>query len=134
MTNEELLKAWDAGQPIKTVEMGGLGEDYEMAIQLAGMEWLRLLLEQKPNFGSMSPEEKKLEGDRLAPIITYRIKPLGLHHAYGMSGAQWGAASNLGCVFYNLGYEAGLESAGVDRHIMVTKRSFAPDNGPCTNS
>lgn len=130
MSNEELLKAWDAGQPIKTVEMGGLGDDYEMAIQLAGMEWLRLLLEHNPDFETMSPDEGKAEMRRLEPIVARRIIPLGLHHKYGMSGAQWGAAANLGSVFYRMGYEPSLESVSADRHITIMKRTFSQEPAP----
>ena len=40
-TADDALAAWDAGEPVFTVEMGGLGPSYEQAIHIAAFELIR---------------------------------------------------------------------------------------------
>lgn len=122
MTNEELLAAWDAGQPVKLVEMGGLGPGYEMCIQLMGMEWLRFMGEIKPDLDDV--ELLRAKRDEWDAVILKRIEPLGLRDNYGPSGAQWGAARNIGMVIHKNGYEKAMSMVETDRHITVTKQPF----------
>jgi hypothetical protein len=51
-TWEDALAAWDACEPVFTIELGGLGPSYEQAMHIAIFETLRLI-------GNMSPEALK---------------------------------------------------------------------------
>lgn len=120
MTNEELLAKWDAGEPVWTCEMGGMGPGYEQCIQLMAFEMFRAILASPPK------EWKALEGEKgheawrryrdsieETPAVKSAISQLG------PSGAQVGAAMGLACRFAEKGYE----NAGIpeDRKILVSK-------------
>ena len=124
MDNKELLASWDALKPVKTVEMGGMSDGYEMAIQLAAFEYLRALMQLAPKLKKLSDVERTRLSDRIHAIADPSIALLGLNENYGMSGAQVGAAMNMASCFYSQGYEAGLKSAGEDRHITIVKTPF----------
>lgn len=120
----EALSKWDAGDPVWSVEMGGIGPGYEQAIQLMAFEILRSLLKRQPDPATW----KTLEGWRderdllMAELASVTDK-------IGPSGAQWGAACNIGAVFYQQGYEAGLEMAPKDRRILCRKHSPSLSEG-----
>ena len=106
----ELLKLWDDGQCIWSVEMGGLGLGYEQGIQILAIEMIRdnldIPLPEKPslNWGSSTVDriDKKL--------------PDGSFSCGGFSGAQFGAARLL-----KLGPKVFYDSIPEDRKILVSK-------------
>jgi hypothetical protein len=121
-TNEDALKAWDAGEPIWTCEMGGMGPGYEQCIQLMGFEMFRAMIAQPPEDWS------KLTGDdgrdawrsyrdaiEKLPAVKSTIETLG------PSGAQFGAAMSLASTFAINGYATGMEKVPKDRRILVSK-------------
>lgn len=115
-TPEELLSAWHDGQMIKTVEMGGLGEGYEHAIQKLGFSILQYLIDQK----IVVPED---EDDAAYKIINDDLSVFMDEYDqsdYGLSGAQAGAARHMAWMFYRFGHKDALEKAGEDRVIEIS--------------
>ncbi len=130
----DVLTKWDAGEPVWTIEMGGMGPGYEQAIQITAFEMLRLMVGDPPNFDAIDREAELLEHEPSAIPYgetewhKYRDemdKALfaedGPCRGLGLSGAQYGAASNIASVFVRHGYRAGLDLAPTDRHILVSK-------------
>ena len=98
-TVDDALAAWDAGDIIFTVEMGGLGPGYEQAIQVLVMELLRDM-RGKPL--PTTNDEAWKWGD---PVVN-RLDAL-----HGFSGAQVGAAKSLAIRMLRDGYAQTLDSA-----------------------
>lgn len=112
-TVADVLKAWDAGESIWTVERGGLGPGYEQAIQVLFVEMLRDLT------GKPLPDPKSPEASTWGDDTVHR-----LNH-FGFSGAQVGMARDLAWRVIRDGYHVTLESAkrqlGNDCLILVGK-------------
>jgi hypothetical protein len=86
-TAAEALAAWDAGEIVTTVELGGLGPGYEQAIQVLSFEIIRDAL--AANY--MATDENIKQLDMLADATVHRIDSM----CGGFSGAQVGAAKWL---------------------------------------
>lgn len=114
---KEMLVKWDAGEPIWTVELGGIGPGYEQAIQVAAIEMAR------DNHEAALPEENdsaNAEWDRLCSA-TLRKHDEAL---CGLSGAQFSAAKWLAYQWcHNGGPERLIERAKEEKAdtIMVSK-------------
>lgn len=117
MTNEEVLEEWDAGKPVNSVEIGGLGEDYEYVIQFMAFEFLRCMLEND-NYDTV--ENDILFSEYLDAIANDTLKNYADEE--GVSGNQWNAAGYIAGMFIKLGYEWALEKAPEDRIITITRR------------
>jgi len=117
MTNEEVLKEWDAGNPVKSVEMGGLGEDYEYVIQFMTFEFLRCMLEND-NYDRV--ENDIMFSEYLDSIANETLKNYAIEE--GVSSHQWNAAGYIAGMFIKLGYEKALEKAPEDRIITIARR------------
>lgn len=87
-TITEMLKAWDDGETIWSVELGGLGPGYEQAIQVAAIEFARA--------GKDMPRTEDDEKDTHAfdVLCSKRLKALD-DSLGGLSGAQYSAAKWL---------------------------------------
>ena len=117
-TVQEALATWDAGEFVFSVEMGGLGPGYEMAIQGLAFEMMRKIdgfqdWEDKRKLGAL---DKSLE-----PIVSIcDKKPWG-----GFSGAQVGAAKGLASRVCRMGYRNALrEDVVKDRLIQVCAKDL----------
>ena len=125
---DEALAAWDAGHEVETVEMGGIGEAYEMAIQCVTFELVRALhtdvglreMHDKAEIGKPFPQEFR---DRLDAIITDldAKQPDGSYKLGGLSGSQAGAAKNLALNLIRNGWQSAREQVP-DRLIFVRKQ------------
>jgi hypothetical protein len=107
-TVSDVLGAWDRGDSIWSVEMGGLGPGYEQCIQVLAVEILR------EKVGTPLPADGKWEnwGDEVVDRLNAQ---------YGFSGAQVGAAKNIAACFLKQGPRRALDSADSDRHIQVSR-------------
>ncbi len=114
-TTEEALAAWDAGEPVWSVEMGGIGPGYEQAIQLMAFEMLRAMQATPVDWTNEDAVRAYSDLIREQP----NAKKIGSE--VGASGAQHGAAMNIASIFTRQGYAKGLELAGDDRHILVSR-------------
>lgn len=119
-TVDQLLEAWDKGESIWSIEMGGLGPGYEQAIQVAAVEFARVGKDYSPdpedNYRN-NAEWEKLCSTRLSEID----KQLG-----GLSGAQFSAASWLAYQWCHGKGPKGLQDKAKtrgkdDRCIQVSK-------------
>ena len=116
-TVEQALELWDAGKSVFSVEMGGIGPGYEMAIQglafeliraLTGFDWSKETLDER--FRAITD-----------PVISAcNEKPWG-----GFSGAQVGSACNLAGIVCRLGYRKAVRDPRIkDRTIQVCKKDL----------
>jgi hypothetical protein len=110
-TIADVLAAWDAGESIFSIEMGGLGPGYEQAIQVLIIELLR-------DHGAepLPRDDDSAWGDDTARRIS--------EACLGFSGAQVGAAKTVAYRIIRDGYHATLESMRAhdsDRLIQISK-------------
>lgn len=108
-TTEELLAAWDAGEPVLSVEMGGLGRDYEQCIQVTAFEIVRWMIANPPEAGwERFDDDRDLWNayTKECEAAVFAIPGMReLHH----SGAQWKAGMSLATYLVRRGYAAAVE-------------------------
>lgn len=101
----ESLRAWDSGEIVWTVEMGGLGPGYEQAIQVLVIELLR---EGATDDAAIDRALARIRGDEPSS---------------GYSGGQVGAACGLAARVLQIGWTAAFtEVADPERKIMVSRQ------------
>lgn len=88
-TVDQLLAAWDAGQTIWSIELGGLGPGYEQAIQVAAVEFARACKDLQ---GIKLDDKDSTE--RFRACCDSRLHEID-GDIGGMSGAQVGASQWL---------------------------------------
>jgi hypothetical protein len=126
---EEALAAWDRGDEVETVEMGGMGAGYEMAIQCVVFELLRafhddpnlLRIAKETPKGEKFPQEFLDKLDELTLAADAKDPKSGEYRLGGLSGAQAGAAQNLAITFASRGFDAARNEVP-DRLIFVRKQ------------
>lgn len=116
---KEWLARWDGGKSVWSIEMGGLGPGYEQAIQVTAAEILRHIISVGYDSTQWDDSEKwKADCDsiRKASFDNEVINKLGL------SGAQYGAASQIATKIYMDGPIKIMNNPDIkDRHIQVSK-------------
>lgn len=118
-TIAELLKAWDEGDTVWSIELGGLGPGYEQAIQILAVEIARKLQHYIP---TGTKEEWTRDVDKIVDETVHRLDAdLG-----GMTGAQVGAAKWLAWQWCHNGGPKALQERAKnqdkqDRAIQVSK-------------
>ena len=115
-TCEEALAKWDAGEPVFTVEMGGLGPGYEQAIHIVAMEMVR--------YFTTIPELPPVEDETANRMLLHHLRNIaGIvgQEVGGISGGQADSAINLAFVTKRLGWRVAVRKVGPDRMIQVTK-------------
>ena len=119
-TPADWLKAWDNGDIVWTIEMGGLGPGYEQAIQITMFEVLRHLINANYQDADFETDCDKSAGWHVTrTAIEDKVNPK--IRGLGLSGAQWGAANNLALMIYRSGIKRMDDEAVKDRHIQVSK-------------
>ncbi len=111
MTTKEMLIKWNKGEEIESVEMGGIGDGYENAIQ---QNIFPLCEKIADNPVMKETDEKKIE-----KIINKIL--LEQSRDQDLSGAQAGAIKNVAYQFAKYGYQYMMDKAPKDRIIKVTK-------------
>jgi hypothetical protein len=106
-----MIAAWDSGDVVWTIEMGGLGPGYEQAIQ-------NLVVELCRDFQLIDDWDAEtndsLQARRDAVYDRYE-------EFEGYSGAQVGAATSLAVVFCRKGpREVARELGDESRHLMIS--------------
>lgn len=119
-TVEDALERWDAGDPIFTVEMGGLGPGYEQCIHIVCFSLLRRFKDAPRELFDDSEDSRRKIDDMMDEHLWAdpEIKALGL------SGAQAGAGKTLAYRAIRDGWRALVLSAKKqcpDRLIQVRK-------------
>jgi hypothetical protein len=114
LTVADALAKWDANQTVFTVQMGGLGPGYDMAIAALAFELMRVW--QDVDF---TANDFRARLESLAEPVIHRCndEPWG-----GFSGAQVGTAQRLASNVCRRGYRIALRDNAVkDRLIQVCK-------------
>jgi hypothetical protein len=110
-TVAEAVTAWDKGESVWSVEMGGIGPGYEQAIQVLIFALLREF------DGKPLPAEGEWKG--WGDAVVHR-----LNDTCRFSGAQVGAAKNVAARMLKLGYGPALldmKGHDADRLIQVSQ-------------
>lgn len=135
-TAAKALAKWDAGNPVFTVEMGGLGPSYEQCIHIVAFEIIRELLTHQPidwkkvDAVHAGDADAKLEWraftDNVEAVVLRKVSDLRL------SGAQWAVAQSFAYIVVRKGWRAMLDELPSDRLIQVSKDwpRIASENGP----
>lgn len=121
-TNEDVLRAWDAGESVWSCSLGGLGPGYEQTIQLMGFEMLRAMVANPPQVGWEKMATDRKANEAYWALIEALPQVQRVMDKLGPSGAQHGAARNIAGVFARQGYSKGMEMVPDDRRIQVRKR------------
>ena len=115
-TAQEWIEAWDRGEIVWTVEMGGIGPGYEQALQECAVELVRgfLLLEdwdwEDYDWDELKEHRQQIFRDKINPTNP------------GLSGAQVGAATHIAVHFCRCGPNKALNwETAKDRKIMIQK-------------
>jgi hypothetical protein len=124
MTNEQVIAAWDNGDPVWTCEMGGMSPGYEQAIQLMGFEMLKAMIANPIDWPDVSGPENREKLQKYYAMIESDVAVEAIVEKVGSSGAQHSAAMNIASVFARKGYAAGMETVPEDRRILVSKNSL----------
>ncbi len=112
---KEILRKWDNGETLQSIEMGGIGPGYEQAIQVGIFEVCRDLLDKT------LPEEKEELNALFDNTIHRTIKRVG-GLLDGLSGAQAGAIKQVAYRFLSKGYEETVMTIPKDRMILVDNK------------
>jgi hypothetical protein len=119
---KDMLKKWDSGQSIFTLEMGGLGPGYEQAIQICMIEICRAAI-KKPRQETETDDQYWERFKVLRDKVVHKIDD----QCGGFSGAQVDAASTLAFRFIRDGIQKSFDSFKKqrskefeNRHIQVS--------------
>lgn len=115
-TAQEWIAAFDRGEVIESVSMGGMGDGYESAIQSCAVEIVRRLCPHTV------PKERE-QFTKLVNLSESEAVAL-LDATHGFSGAQVGAAKNLSAIIWRRGLDSFKEVS--DRIIKIRKDSGNP--------
>lgn len=129
-TTEQALAAWNNGDIVWSIEMGGMGPGYEQAIHIAAFEAIRYMLKTPPDWEEIdSDTEHEDMPHEMRAWAKYRkimdeelFADDGPLKDAGMSGAQMGAAMNIASMFVKQGYKAAMDKCPEDRKIMVSNK------------
>jgi len=116
VTAEEALKRYDAGLPVWTIEMGGIGPGYEQSLQVFMMEVVRVIKDRT------LPENN----DELESFFQESTKHVPNWAKDGLSGAQWGAACSFAYAVVKNGWRATLSNVEGERHIQFSNHWVGP--------
>lgn len=111
LTPAAVVALWDSGETIWSVELGGIGPNYELAIQSLVVELLR----DGEQLSKSLPQPGQKEWSGWGDEAVAR-----LNETQGFSGAQVGAAKNFAFHILRDGYQPTLDRAGI-RMIQVRK-------------
>lgn len=108
-TAKEALENWDKGEPVFTVELGGLGPGYEQCIHIAIFEVIRKAI------GTQYPK------DLWPPVLDGFLHEVDRKFNLGLSGAQAGTIKGFALNALTEGWRSTLGEVPKDRHIQVSK-------------
>lgn len=124
-TAAQLLAAWDEGDSIHSLEMGGLGPGYEQAIQILAVEFTRAAMD---NFESREGESLKEEGERFKKLCNETLTEDLDNDIGGATGAQFGAACWLAYQWSMGGGPKGLiekaKTEGQEDRVTLVSRAW----------
>lgn len=120
-TAADMLAAWDRGEIVATVEMGGLGPGYEQAIQMLTFEIVRDYV------GQEIPEPSTPEMEGFWPAFGEAAIARTDDAAGGYTGAMVGAAKQLAYNLLRKGWDqcrSEIEAQFGPERIIQVSRAF----------
>ncbi len=91
-TVAEMLAAWDRGETIWSISMGGLGPSYEQCIQTMAVEFTRAAIaEQFTPQTAANEEQQEADYEKLRKLCSKALKKFD-NALGGVTGAMFGAA------------------------------------------
>ena len=126
-TCAEWLAAWDRGEAVWSVEMGGLGPGYEQVIQILAAECLRFLLSDEAKDLRWVEEEDRIAANQAADEHMMDHEAAS---ALGPSGAQMGAAKNLAAQLFFNGPAKALSHPSLDKDRLIRVQKDFPSVKP----
>ena len=116
--NIKMLAHWDGEGLIRSISMGGMGDSYEMPIQLLIVESLRRAIDEGlPDLEALSTPALNEWAEYSIDRVFRRFKGSGLFD--GMSGAQAGASKQVLYQASLLGWFSMVETIPQGRLISV---------------
>lgn len=116
---QEWLARWDSGSTVWSISMGGFGPGYEQAIQVAVAEIVRVCVSKNMDSSTWRDKEKG-NWSEASRDIDHAMEAVS--EKLGLSGAQYGAAMQLGVKLYVDGPIAVMQMEAVkNRHIQISK-------------
>ena len=119
----EMIRTWDSGRSVWTIERGGLGPGYEQALQVCMVELCRAALKM-PRLGKETKKAYWIRFGRMCDRVVHEIDK----DCCGFSGAQVGAAKDLAFRFVVSGIKRTFASYKKQRpddysnsHIQISK-------------
>lgn len=109
--NEEFILKLHNGETVETIEMGGISESYENAIQGLFVDMLLILHKKK------IPDK----AEDITQIINHVAKTCIWRLKYGYSGAQVGAAKNLTFIVWRDGISKTVENMRIQDKNRIIK-------------
>ena len=114
-TAGELVEAWDRGETIWTLDMGGMGPGYEQAIQIAAVEFARA------NLGFTRTDDEKADTRRFEAACTETLHAID-EDLGGLSRAMFWAATWLAWQWVcNGGPQALIERSRANDQIQCSR-------------
>lgn len=118
--NKEMLKDWHDGKSIVSIEMGGMGEDYERVIQLTAIMLVEKFVGVFLPFQSGAVVE--LFHEQIGVLC--RQSEGAPEWIEGMSGAQAAAAFQIAYKALTLGWKGMENTIPSDRRLIISKGSL----------
>lgn len=119
---QDVARNWSNNIPVISGEMGGLGDDYEMCIQIIIFGILDAYLVRE---GLELFEDIQKEWDHYIKFTHPIIKFLNEDEKYGgFTGGQVGHARSLAWQFMKFGYEHMIQMCHKDRLVEVVNRQY----------
>lgn len=114
-SNEETVNKWNSGETVYSVSLGGLGPDYEQAIQNLLFEIFSRWDTNKQHIDEEGEFATDDFMDHCETVVADLDKDIGF------SGAQVGSAKKTAFQFVTYGYDHMMQKLDKDRIIQVKK-------------
>jgi hypothetical protein len=116
MNTKEALEAWDRGDPIETISMGGMGDYYERGIHTCVFELIR----DCSHFDFPNDDDQDEWKQIAQKIDDAAFKNTTIEHL-GLSGAMYYAARNVAVRAITMGWDEMYKSIPKERKVIVQK-------------
>jgi hypothetical protein len=97
---KEWLSRWDDKKSVWSIERGGFGPGYEQALQIAAVEWVRVLINELGDNTSDRSDHEELTNVIRGIYKSKDEEMMKTLSNLGLSGAQDGAAKQLAYMIY----------------------------------
>jgi hypothetical protein len=122
VTNEQVLELWDAGAPIWSCQMSGIGnQDYEQCIQALAFEMLRAMLAHPIDWDVLGKAENRNQWREYRQNISAIAAERSGIDDLSLSGLQFEAAMKLAAAFAREGYARTMDMVPRSRRFQAPR-------------